>query len=143
MNLKNLAAIFMLILLAINFINAQTSPIGIWKSVDDNTGEEKSYVEIFQKDGKFHGKITKLLLNPSDSTCDACPGNKKDKPLVGMEIIWNLEPYKDYWSYGQIMDPENGKTYKCSMWLEDGKLNVRGYIGVSALGRTQTWHRVN
>ena len=119
------------------------SPVGVWKTVDDNTGEEKSYVEIFENNGKFYGKVSKLLLRPADTVCEACPGDKKNKPVLGLEIIWDLKPYKDYWSYGQIMDPENGKTYKCSIWLEgNDTLKVRGYIGVSALGRTQTWHKV-
>ena len=83
------------------------------------------------------------MLQPADSICDQCPGDKKDKPVIGLEIMWDLKPYKDYWSYGEILDPENGKTYKCSIWLEDNDLlKVRGYIGFSALGRTQTWHRV-
>ncbi len=139
--MKNISLIFLLLFLSQTII-AQ-SPVGTWKTVDDNTGEEKSYIQISVSSGKYVGKISKLLLNPPDTTCDECPGDKKDKPLVGMEILWDLKPYKDHWSYGQIMDPENGKTYKCSIWLEgDDLLKVRGYIGISALGRTQTWHRV-
>jgi len=119
------------------------SPVGIWKTIDDNTGEAKSHVEIYEKDGKFYGKVAKLLISSPDRLCDACPGDKQGKPILGMELLWDLEPYRDYWSYGQIMDPENGKTYKCSIWLEgDDTLKVRGYIGISALGRNQTWYRV-
>jgi uncharacterized protein (DUF2147 family) len=122
---------------------SQTSPVGLWKTVDDETGEEKSYVEIFERNGKLYGKVTRLLLKPADTVCDQCPGDKKNKPLIGMEILWNLEPYKDYWSYGYILDPVKGKTYKCSIWLENkDELKLRGYIGVSAVGRTQTWKRV-
>ncbi len=122
---------------------AQSSPVGVWKTIDDETGEPKSWVEIYEQNGKFYGKIVKLLQKPPDTVCDKCPGDKKGKPLIGMVILWDLRPYDDYWSYGQIMDPNNGKTYKCSIWLEDpDTLKVRGYIGISALGRTQTWHRV-
>ena len=122
---------------------AQNSPVGLWKTVDDETGEEKSYVEIFERNGKLYGKIDRLLLKPADTVCENCPGDKKDKRLVGMEILWDFEPYKDYWSYGQILDPVTGKVYKCSMWLEgNNELKLRGYIGISAIGRTQTWSRV-
>ena len=119
------------------------SPVGIWKTVDDKTGEEKSHVEIYEKEGRFYGRVIKLLQRPEDTTCPKCPGNKKDQPVLGMEILWDLKPYKDYWSYGRILDPENGKTYKVSLYIEKAnELRVRGYIGFSALGRNQTWLRV-
>jgi uncharacterized protein (DUF2147 family) len=119
------------------------SPEGVWKTIDDETNEAKSHVQIFEKDGKFYGKIVKLLKSPPDTKCTECEGDKKDKLVLGMQILEGLKPYKDYWSYGQILDPENGNTYKCNVWLDDSeKLKVRGYIGVAALGRTQTWHRV-
>lgn len=126
-------------------VMAQSSPVGVWKTVDDATGETKSHVEIYEKGGKFHGKIIKLLLKPADTVCESCTGDKKNQPLVGMNILWDVKPYKDYWSYGKIMDPENGKEYKLNIWFEDNdtdKLQLRGYIGMPALGRTQTWHRV-
>lgn len=120
------------------------SPVGLWKTIDDETGEAKSYVEIYEQGGKYFGKITKLLLKPADTVCDKCSGSKKDKPVVGMVILTNLKKYKDYWSYGKILDPTNGKVYKCSVWLDGkDKLKLRGYIGISALGRNQMWHRVN
>ncbi len=122
---------------------AQSSPVGIWKTIDDETGEAKSHLEIYEQNGKLHGKIIKLLTNSENTICEKCSGDKKDQPLIGLEILWGMKPYKDYWSYGKIMDPENGKTYKCSIWLESEKLlRVRGYIGISALGRNQNWHRV-
>lgn len=122
---------------------AQGSPIGVWKTIDDETGQPKSHLEIYEKDGKFHGKIVKLLQVSEDETCDLCPDERKDQPLMGMVVLWDLEPYSDYWSYGRILDPNNGKIYKCSIWLDgEDKLKVRGYIGVSALGRTQEWFRI-
>lgn len=133
---------FLIFFFSVQLITAQ-SPIGTWKTIDDVTGEAKSHVKIFEKSGKYHCEITKLLQRPADTLCDQCPGDKKNKLVLGLEIMWGLKPYKDYWSYGEILDPENGKTYKCSIWLEgDDILKVRGYIGISALGRTQTWHRV-
>lgn len=140
---KNLLACFVFVLFASLSLSAQNSPVGTWKTVDDETGEAKSYVEIFEQDGKLHGKLVKLLRVAEDTTCEKCPGDKKDKPLMNMVILWDLETYKDYWSYGKIMDPNNGKTYKCSLWMEgNDQVKLRGYIGISALGRNQTWHRV-
>jgi len=134
----------LILALATNFALAQTSPTGTWKTIDDETGEAKSHVEIYKKDGKLHGKITKLLRKPQDTVCEECPGKKKNKPLVGMVIIDDLEPYKDYWRDGTILDPESGKEYGCSIWFEDGQtgeLKVRGKHW-TGLYRTQTWYRV-
>ena len=100
------------------FTFAQDSPAGLWKTIDDKTGEAKSHVEIYEEDGIYYAKIVKLLQSPSDVVCDACPGDKKGKPVMGMVIMWDLKKHKDYWSYGRIMDPENGKTYKCNVYLE-------------------------
>lgn len=120
------------------------SPIGIWKTIDDNTGEAKSQVEVYEQNGKLYGKVTDLLLKPDDTVCSACSGNKKDKPVVGMIIIDGLKPYRDYWKDGNILDPESGNTYGCSIWFEDGetnKLQVRGKHW-TGLYRTQVWYRV-
>lgn len=133
----------LLILLGLSLTTwAQNSPVGLWKTVDDKTGQAKSHIEIYEKNGKYYGKVKQLLLNPADTKCGACTGNKKDKPLVGMVLIEGLTKYEDYWSYGTVMDPETGKVYKCSVWRKGDELTVRGYIGFSALGRNQTWHRV-
>lgn len=122
---------------------AQDSPVGVWKTIDDNTGVARSHIEIYEKGGKYYGKILKLLEEGVPETCPECPGDKKGKPLIGMEILWDMKDYKDYWSYGKIMDPENGKIYKCNIYLEEGdKLRVRGYVGFAAIGRNQYWHRV-
>ncbi len=124
---------------------AQSAPTGTWKTIDDETGEAKSYVKIYEEGGKYHGKITKLLLSPQDKVCEACTGKRKGKNLVGMVIVEDLEPYKDYWKDGTIMDPESGSEYGCSVWFEEGKpgeLKVRGKHW-TGLYRTQTWYRVN
>lgn len=119
------------------------SPVGLWKTIDDESGEAKSHVEIYEKDGKFFGKVVKLLPKATTDVCGPCPGERAGKPLIGMDILWDLESYKDYWSYGQIIDPGKGKVYKASVWLEDeNTLKLRGYIGISALGRNQNWYRV-
>jgi uncharacterized protein (DUF2147 family) len=120
------------------------SPEGTWKTVDDQTGESKSHVRIYEQGGKYYGKIVKLLQSPEDTLCDECKGDKKDKPVLGLVIIEALEPHQDYWKSGTILDPENGNEYRCSVWYEDGntdELKVRGKHW-TGLYRTQTWYRV-
>lgn len=127
------------------FLYAQ-SPIGFWKTIDDETGKEKSIVEIYEVDkGKLEGKVIKILTpGKENATCVDCKGDKKDKPITGMIILWDLEESGDNWKGGKILDPNNGKTYKCKMNLKDeNTLDVRGFLGISLLGRTQTWYRMD
>lgn len=117
--------------------------LGTWKTVDDETGEAKSYVKIYKAtNGKYYGKITKLLKEKEDAKCDKCTDYRKDKPVVGMNIITDMQVDGNGLSGGTIMDPANGKIYKCKMKVVDGKLEVRGFIGFSLIGRTQTWYTV-
>lgn len=122
------------------------SPIGKWKTVDDSSGKAKSYVEIWEENGKFFGKITALLDQPPDDLdpkCTKCEGDQKDVRVTGMTILKDLKKDGDEYSGGRITDPDNGKTYKCYIAVQEGgkKLKVRGYVGFSLLGRTQYWHR--
>ena len=114
---------------------------GLWQTVDDETGKPKSLVKIEEVDGKLQGTVVDLLIKPDDTLCKECKGDLHNKPVVGMQIISGLTKEGDAYVGRKILDPENGKTYKCKLWLEDGKLQVRGYIGF--LFRTQTWNRVN
>lgn len=121
------------------------SPIGTWKTVDDKSGKEKSHVRIYEtKSGKLQGEVAKILTaGRENAKCTDCSGDKKDKPIKGMVILWGLEKDGSEWSGGRILDPNSGKEYKCMMKLKDeDTLEVRGYLGVSLLGRTQTWTRV-
>ena len=123
------------------------SPVGLWKSIDDETGEVKSVVRISEENGSLVGTIAKLFPKPGKNPnplCDKCDGEKKDQPLLGMGILWGLTKQGEEWSGGLILDPDNGKTYKCKIKLEGagGTLTVRGYIGFSLLGRSQTWIRM-
>jgi uncharacterized protein (DUF2147 family) len=125
---------------------AQDSPVGLWKTIDDNTKEAKSIVEISEVDGKLVGKIIKLFKKPEEDAnpkCDQCQGDLKDQPIIGMKIIWDIEKRSSDWGNGHILDPKNGKTYKAKMKVvEDGKkLELRGFLGISLLGRTQVWQR--
>ena len=141
--LFRIKTLLIFLLIQTNFCFAQPELTGTWKTIDDVTGDAKSHIEIYEEGGKFYGKVKELLLKPADTVCEKCPGEKKDKPLVGMILLRGLETYKDYYSYGRILDPENGKEYKCSVWIDEAdKLVVRGYIGISALGRSQNWYRV-
>jgi uncharacterized protein (DUF2147 family) len=128
-------------LLFILSMNAQTIT-GKWKTIDDETKKEKSVVEIFKKGDKYFGKIISIVdPTKKDSKCTLCTDSRKDQPIIGMEIIKNLEQDGDEFEDGTILDPKNGKIYDCKIWLEDDNtLNVRGYI--SFFFRTQEWIRV-
>ncbi|MDO4763418.1 MAG: DUF2147 domain-containing protein [Flavobacteriaceae bacterium] len=117
---------------------------GKWKTIDDETRKPKSIVEIFKKsDGKYYGKVHQLLIKPAHPNCVKCKDDRKDQPILGMEIIRGLSKKDNEFSRGTITDPKTGKTYKCSIKKEGDKLIVRGYIGFSLIGRNQTWHKVD
>lgn len=117
---------------------------GKWKTIDDETGQAKSIVEIFKKtDGKYYGKIVQLLIKPENNNCVNCKDDRKNKPVLGLEIIRGLSKDGNEFDGGTITDPKNGKTYKCTISRDGEKLNVRGYIGFSVFGRSQTWTKVN
>ncbi len=120
------------------------SVIGKWKTIDDVSGDAKSILEIYEDDGKVYGKVVEIIKEDrQDAVCDQCKGEDKDQPILGMTIIRGLEKDGDEYNGGRILDPENGKLYKCYITLEEeNKLKVRGYIGFSLLGRTQYWYRV-
>ncbi|MFN7235859.1 MAG: DUF2147 domain-containing protein, partial [Cyclobacteriaceae bacterium] len=118
---------------------------GRWKSVDENTGEVNSIVEIFESGGKIFGKVVQIFPKPGedpDPLCDKCPAedNRHRKKILGMEIIRHMEPVGNEYSGGEILDPEVGRVYRCKLWLEGKNLKVRGYLG--PFYRTQTWLRV-
>jgi uncharacterized protein (DUF2147 family) len=125
---------------------AEASPVGLWKTIDDESGKPKSLIRITENDGELAGKIEKLFRTPEQDQnpkCDKCSGVLKDQPIIGMTILSGLKKDGDSYSGGQIVDPASGKTYKSKLSVaEDGKkLNVRGYIGLPMIGRTQTWLR--
>lgn len=126
---------------------AQAAPAGLWRTVDDETGKEKSLVRLVDNGGVLTGRIEKLL-DPAkqDAKCDKCSDARKGQPVLGMTIVEGVRKNADepYWDGGSILDPNNGKTYKVRMTPKDGgkALDVRGYIGAPLLGRTQTWQRV-
>jgi uncharacterized protein (DUF2147 family) len=124
---------------------AQATPVGLWKTIDDETKAEKSHVRITDSGGVLTGRIEKLLdPTKQDSKCDKCDGARKDQPVLGMQIVEGVRknPEHAYWDGGTILDPNNGKTYKVRLTPKDGgkQLEVRGFIG--PFFRNQTWIRV-
>lgn len=117
---------------------------GKWKTIDDETGKAKSIVEISKNSkGQYVGKIVQLLIKPENNNCVKCSDDRKNKPLIGLEIIRGLNKKDSEFTGGTITDPKTGKTYKCTIKKDGDKLNVRGYIGFSLIGRSQTWYKVN
>lgn len=119
--------------------------VGKWKTIDDETGEAKSIVEIYETDGKIYGKVVDIInTERRNAICEKCNDTRKDQPVLGMVIINGLEKDDDEYEGGKILDPEKGKEYKCKIWLDDenkDKLYVRGYVAF--FYRTQNWYRVN
>ena len=115
---------------------------GTWKTIDDETRQPKALVQITETGNEYQGKIIRLFANP-DVKCSKCEGDRKDKPVDGMTILWGLKKTGETYEGGKILDPKNGKIYDSKARLVDGgqKLEVRGFMGVSLLGRTQTWDR--
>lgn len=139
---KKIIVISILLLFSMMGVIAQTA-VGTWQTMDDVTGETKSHVDIYERDGKLYGKISAILLKDPTSLCHNCKGDKHNQPVMGMVIVEGLKQKKDYWEGGTILDPENGKTYKCKIYMEGpDKLKVRGYIGFESIGRSQYWTRV-
>lgn len=138
--------IFLIGVFAIAFLglNAQ-SPVGIWKTIDDETGEAKSNVQLYQENGKMYGKVINLLRKNVDPNrvCEKCTDWRKGQKIIQMMIVRDMYLNGNTWKGGKILDPENGKEYTCTMWIEADKpneLKVRGWIG--PVFRTQTWYRV-
>ena len=136
------------LLAATSVVQAQTTPAGLWKTIDDDGKTEKSLVRITDTAGVLSGKVEKIFdANKQDAKCDECSDARKGQPVVGMTLIQGVKANTGdpgLWDGGEILDPNNGKTYKLRLKpSEDGKkLEVRGYIGTPLFGRSQTWHRV-
>lgn len=138
-----------LLFAAVILISSKTfgqSCIGKWITIDDETGKQKSIVELYKQNDKLYGKITYLFPREGrgpNPKCTKCSDDRKDEPLVGLQIVRNLKWNGGSWEGGTIVDPENGKIYDVKMWVDpenSNRLNVRGYIG--PFFRTQQWKRV-
>jgi len=137
-----------LLLLAAGATHA--NPVGLWRTIDDQTEEPTAVIRIAERDGALFGEIVEVLdpKAPAYAVCGLCTDERKDAPIVGLTILRNVEQNgkaNGPWDGGDILDPNNGKTYSVRLKLADGgrKLEVRGYVGTPMLGRTQVWHRVD
>jgi uncharacterized protein (DUF2147 family) len=125
---------------------AQDSPVGDWVTLDDETGEAKSVVRIWEEGGKLNGRIIRLVTDPTkdpNPLCTECEGERKNQPIVGMVILNDFTRDGKEWSGGTVLDPENGQTYRSVIRLAEdmSALDVRGFIGIRLIGRTQRWVR--
>ncbi len=125
-------------------LGGEVSPAGLWKTIDDKTGRARGFVRIYEQNGELFGKIeSSLLPEEAREVCSKCSGERKNKPVIGMVILTGMKKEGQEYKGGEILDPDTGWVYRCKMRLEEGgkKLILRGYLGVSLLGRSQTWVR--
>lgn len=122
---------------------ADSGLAGLWETIDDRTGDKKAIVKLMEKNGKIEGQIVKIFWKKNDhKLCVHCKGRLKNKPIIGMRFLWDLEKQsQNYWSNGSILDPHNGKVYSVNIKRDGERLFVRAYLGISLLGRTQIWHK--
>ncbi|MFT7901207.1 DUF2147 domain-containing protein [Tenacibaculum ascidiaceicola] len=137
--------LFALLFTTVSFSMSAQTIFGKWENRDEETNKVDSVIEVYKKDGKAYAKIIEITdKNRQEAVCDKCNGKRKNNPILGMNILTGLKKDGDEWSGGKILDPKNGKEYKCYIKLEnDNKLKIRGYIGFAAFGRTAYWHRKN
>jgi uncharacterized protein (DUF2147 family) len=145
--MKSLFLITILFLFSITY-GKDGSVEGYWQTIDDSTNKPRSIIQLYLKDGELRAKIVKIYLRKDEEEnplCTKCKGDKKDKPALGMEVLEGVRWDGEEYSGGTVLDPDNGKTYRCKISLMDngGKIKIRGYIGISLLGRTQYWNRVS
>ncbi|GAB3039496.1 hypothetical protein GCM10027285_24790 [Oleiagrimonas citrea] len=145
LSLRQTLATAALLLASLPALAATHSPVGTWKTIDDDTGQAKAIVQLTEHNGVLEGKILQVLKSDDGPhpLCKKCDGKRHNQPIEGMTFVWGLTRDGDEWDGGRILDPKTGKIYKAKMELVDGgqKLKVRGYIGFSLLGRTQIWLR--
>ena len=124
--------------------DATLSPVGLWKTIDDKTGQPRGLVRVYEQDGRYFGRIERGLVPGEEGRkCTACTDERKDHPIVGLVLMRNVKLDNGEYAGGDILDPNTGSVYRCSFKLEEGgtTLVVRGYVGVSLFGRTQKWLR--
>jgi uncharacterized protein (DUF2147 family) len=140
-------AVVLAVVAAGALLRGQTPSIeGRWRTIDDKTGEAKSIVVIAREGETFAGRVERVFAPPAPSTnplCDKCDGELKDQPIVGMRVLWGFRQDGDRYKDGRLLDPESGNVYHGTLRMTDGgrSLQVRGYVGISMFGRTQTWKR--
>lgn len=125
---------------------AQATPVGLWKTIDDKTKTERSLLRITESGGVISARVEKLLAPDAKQTCDKCTDDRKDQPMIGLEVVRGVKASSEagVWDGGTILDAAEGKVYRVRMQPIEGgaKMEVRGFVGMPLLGRTQTWIRV-
>lgn len=136
---------FLLTIYCISFTGISQTIFGTWNTYDDVSKELESVIEIYEKDGEAFAKIIDIIDSEKrSSVCINCSGKLKNQPILNMNILSGLKKKGEEWSGGKILDPKNGKSYKCYIKLIDkNTLKLRGYIGFSVFGRTAIWKRAN
>jgi len=143
-----LGASFLLLCTTTACATTLLSPLGRWQTIDDETGQPRSVVRLFEQQGILQGKIESVYYRAGETTnevCSKCQGLQHNQPVIGLNFLWGLTQNNVYsWDNGSILDPHNGRIYHCSLVVaKDGKtLTVRGYLGLPLFGRTQTWLRI-
>jgi uncharacterized protein (DUF2147 family) len=119
------------------------SPVGLWKTIDDQTGAPRAIIRIYEQDGKLFGRIVSSFTPGAENrVCTKCKDERRNEPILGLVLIRNMKADGGEYDGGDILDPDSGSVYRCKMHVEGGtRLIVRGYLGISLLGRSQTWQR--
>lgn len=144
-----LAAIALFAFAVRSFAQApDATPAGLWQTFDDDTHAPKALVEISEHAGNLSGRIVKLFTaagDDPDPRCMDCSGERRGRRVTGMTILWDFHRHGDRWNGGEVLDPEDGSVYHATLRLRDGgeHLEVRGYLGIPLLGRSQVWKRAN
>lgn len=144
-NLSEMKNLLVLLTLFLSLQSMAQSCVGKWVTIDDETNKKKSIVELYKVDGKLYGKITYLFPREGreeNPKCTKCTDDRKNKPLIGLQIVRGCKWTGGAWENGTIVDPETGKIYTVKIWIDpenSNYLNVRGYIG--PFFRTQKWVR--
>jgi uncharacterized protein (DUF2147 family) len=138
--------LFVLALPCLSAYGADLSPVGVWRTIDDNTGKPRGLLRVTQVGEEYQAKVEKIFPKSGEDPnpkCEKCEGARHNQPVIGMTILWGLKKQGDEYQGGEILDPESGKVYQVKMNLQDGgrTLHVRGFIGFSLFGRTQIWIR--
>ncbi len=133
---------YLLFITILSYTSYGQSITGQWETFDDKTKNKKAVIEIYKENNLFFAKIVKSYVSAENALCKTCKGKNKNKPVIGLVIIESIKKNGNEFNDGTILDPENGKTYKCYLELvNNNKLKVRGYLGFSLFGRTQYWTR--
>jgi uncharacterized protein (DUF2147 family) len=143
--IRTLAVVLCLSALGLRAADSAATPAGRWRTFDDRTGKAKAIVLLYEDNGLLFGRVETLVDPDAVKICDKCGDERKGQPVTGMVVIRRMKKDGDEYTGGDILDPKNGSVYRCKMRLIDQgrKLSVRGYLGLSLFGRSQTWVRDN